>query len=46
MIQMYARGAIVAGVLGTVATVGWVVQGVGNAFYYREVSLQLFMRML
>jgi len=36
-ISMYARGAIVAGVLGTVASVGWVLQGVGNAFYYRQI---------
>jgi hypothetical protein len=30
---MYSRGA---GVLGTIATVGWTVQGVGNAFYFRQ----------
>jgi len=36
-IQMFARKAIVAGVLGTVATVGWTLQGVGNAFYYRQI---------
>ena len=33
---MYSRGAIAAGVLGTIATVGWTVQGVGNAFYFRQ----------
>lgn len=37
MIQMYANGHIAAGVLGTVATVGWVVQGLGILFYYRQV---------
>ena len=41
-VQMYARGAIVAGVLGTIATVGWVIQGVGNAYYYREVSVNCY----
>jgi len=36
-IQLYAKGHIVAGVFGTIATVGWVVQGAGNAFYYRLI---------
>ncbi|KAF4576436.1 hypothetical protein EYR36_004413 [Pleurotus pulmonarius] len=36
-IQMYARHAWVAAVLGTVTTVGWTVQGLGNAFYYRQI---------
>ncbi|KAG8902956.1 Protein phosphatase PP2A regulatory subunit B [Tulasnella sp. 403] len=35
-IQAYSQDHIVAGVLGTVATVGWVVQGLGLAFYYRQ----------
>ncbi|KAG8861205.1 hypothetical protein FRB96_003155 [Tulasnella sp. 330] len=35
-IQAYAQGHIVAGILGTIATVGWVLQGVGLAFYYRQ----------
>ncbi|PAV23907.1 scamp-domain-containing [Pyrrhoderma noxium] len=39
MIQMYANGHIAAGVLGTVATVGWVVQGLGILFYYRQIWL-------
>ena len=37
MIQMYSQGHIVAGILGTIATAGWTVQGIGNAFYYRQV---------
>jgi hypothetical protein len=36
-IQMYAQGHWAAGILGTIATVGWTVQGLGNAFYYRQV---------
>ncbi|KZT70151.1 scamp-domain-containing protein [Daedalea quercina L-15889] len=36
-IQMYTRSAFVAAALGTVATVGWVIQGVGNAIYYRQI---------
>ena len=38
-IQMYARGHIAAGIVSTFALVGWVVQGGGNAFYYRLVCL-------
>lgn len=34
---MYAQGHWAAGILGTIATVGWTVQGLGNAFYYRQV---------
>jgi len=34
-IQAYVRGHIVAGILGTIATVGWVAQTLGLAFYYR-----------
>jgi hypothetical protein len=36
-ISMFARKAFVAGVLGIVATVGWTLQGVGNAFYFRKI---------
>jgi hypothetical protein len=35
---MFSRKAIVAGILGTIATTGWTIQGVGNAFYYRQVA--------
>lgn len=37
-IQAYAQGHIAAGILGTIATVGWVLQGLGLAFYYRQVG--------
>ncbi|KAI9571330.1 scamp family-domain-containing protein [Boletus coccyginus] len=36
-IQMYTQGHWAAGILGTIATVGWTLQGVGNAFYYRQI---------
>ncbi|KAF7304814.1 Secretory carrier membrane protein 2 [Mycena kentingensis (nom. inval.)] len=36
-IQMFAGHHWAAAVLCTVATVGWTVQGLGNAFYYREI---------
>jgi hypothetical protein len=36
--QRFSHGAIVAGILGIVASVGWAVQGLGNAFYYRQVN--------
>lgn len=34
----FQHGAIVGAVLGTIATIGWTLQGVGNAWYYRTVS--------
>ncbi|KAJ7632678.1 scamp family-domain-containing protein [Roridomyces roridus] len=37
MIQSYAGHHWVAGVFCTVATVGWTVQGLGNAYYYRQI---------
>ncbi|KAF8580869.1 scamp-domain-containing protein, partial [Ramaria rubella] len=36
-IQMYSRGAIVAGILGTISTVGWILQGAGIGFFYRQI---------
>lgn len=36
---MYATGHWAAGILGTIATVGWVAQGLGLAFYYRQVCV-------
>jgi hypothetical protein len=39
-ISMYSRGHIVGGIIGTVATVCWTAQGLGNAWYYREVVSQ------
>jgi len=38
MIQMFVRHYWAAAILGLVATVGWTIQGLGNAFYYRQVS--------
>jgi SCAMP family len=37
-IQRFSHGALVAGVLGIIATIGWAIQGLGNAFYYRQVN--------
>lgn len=37
-IQMYSRGSIVAGVLGTITSVGWILQGAGIGFFYRQVG--------
>ena len=37
MIALYVHGHIAAGVVSTVSTAGWVVQGLGNAFYYYQV---------
>ncbi|THH11722.1 hypothetical protein EW145_g490 [Phellinidium pouzarii] len=37
MIQSYTGSHIAAGILGTVATVGWIIQGFGNAFYYHQI---------
>lgn len=34
---MYVKPAIVAGILGTIATVGWTLQGVGLAYFYWKV---------
>ena len=39
-VQQYVKHSWVAAVLGTVATAGWVIQGLGNAFYYRQVSAE------
>ncbi|KAK2466869.1 hypothetical protein APHAL10511_001127 [Amanita phalloides] len=36
-IQRFVNHSWVAAVLGTVATTGWVIQGVGNALYYRQI---------
>jgi len=36
-IQRFSHGAVVAGIFGIIATVGWAVQGLGNAFYYRQI---------
>lgn len=36
-IKAFSQPSLPAAIVGTVATVGWVVQGVGLAFYYRQV---------
>ena len=36
-IQMFSSGHWAAGILGAIATAGWTLQGIGNAFYYRQV---------
>ncbi|KAI0065387.1 scamp-domain-containing protein [Artomyces pyxidatus] len=36
-IRMFGRGALAAGILCTITTVGWAIQGLGNAFYYRQI---------
>ncbi|KAF9053737.1 scamp-domain-containing protein [Hymenopellis radicata] len=37
MIQMFVGHHWAAAVLSLVATIGWIVQGAGNAFYYRQI---------
>lgn len=41
---MFAGHHWVAAILGLVATVGWTLQGLGNAFYYRQVSFSFGFR--
>ncbi|KAK0483695.1 scamp family-domain-containing protein [Armillaria novae-zelandiae] len=36
-IQMFVNHHWAAAILGLVATIGWIVQGLGNAFYYRQI---------
>ncbi|KAF8625824.1 hypothetical protein AX15_005204 [Amanita polypyramis BW_CC] len=36
-IQRYVNHTWAAAVLGTIATTGWVIQGLGNALYYRQI---------
>ncbi|KDR81661.1 hypothetical protein GALMADRAFT_239750 [Galerina marginata CBS 339.88] len=36
-IRMFSNRFWVAAILGTIASVGWTVQGVGNAYYYRQI---------
>lgn len=42
-IQAFTKPSLPAAIVGTVATVGWVVQGVGLAYYYRQVGQCVFM---
>ena len=39
-VSMFSRGHLAAAILGTFASVGWTLQGVGNAFFYRMVRLE------
>ncbi|EIN07304.1 scamp-domain-containing protein [Punctularia strigosozonata HHB-11173 SS5] len=36
-IQMFIKHSWVAAILGLIASIGWIVQGLGNAFYYRQI---------
>ncbi|KAI0748152.1 scamp-domain-containing protein [Daedaleopsis nitida] len=36
-IQAFSKPSLPSAIIGTVATVGWVVQGVGLAYYYRQI---------
>ncbi|TFL07478.1 scamp family-domain-containing protein [Pterulicium gracile] len=36
-VGMFNRGAIPAGILCIIATVGWTIQGVGHAWYYKQI---------
>lgn len=40
-IQMYTGHHFVAAVLGTLATVGWALQGFGLGYLYRQVKLHV-----
>ena len=39
-IQQYVKHSWAAAVLGTIALTGWVIQGLGNAVYYRQVGAE------
>ena len=39
LIKSFSGGHLAAGILCIVATVGWTLQGLGHAFYYRQVRL-------
>ncbi|KAF5380901.1 hypothetical protein D9615_004001 [Tricholomella constricta] len=36
-IQMFTKHYWAAAILGLVATIGWLIQGLGNAYYYRQI---------
>ncbi|KAK7446396.1 hypothetical protein VKT23_004248 [Stygiomarasmius scandens] len=36
-VQMFTNHHWVAAILGLIATIGWTLQGVGNAWYYRQI---------
>ncbi|KAK7693514.1 hypothetical protein QCA50_003082 [Cerrena zonata] len=37
LIKSFAGGHLAAGILCIIATIGWTLQGLGNAFYYRQI---------
>jgi hypothetical protein len=38
-ISMFAHHTWAAAIVGLIATIGWVTQGVGNMYYYRQVRI-------
>ena len=38
-ISMFAHHTWGAAIVGLIATIGWVTQGVGNTYYYRQVRI-------
>ena len=36
----FSSGSLASGILGIIATVGWTLQGVGLAWYYRNVRIR------
>lgn len=36
---MFAHHTWGAAIVGLIATIGWVIQGVGNMYYYRQVRI-------
>ena len=38
-ISMFAHHTWGAAIVGLIATIGWVIQGVGNMYYYRQVRI-------
>ena len=45
MIRLFTGHHWVAAVFALIATIGWTVQGVGNAYYYREVRASWYFLM-
>ena len=41
-ISMFAHHTWGAAIVGLIATIGWVIQGVGNMYYYRQVRICYF----
>ena len=45
-ISMFSQGHLAAAILGTFASVGWTLQGVGNGLYYRMVRFECYINYL